>query len=139
MANSLEVREPLMDHPLIEWLATLPPHLKVRHGEGKYLLKKAMEPLLPRDLLYRPKMGFAVPLASWFRGPLRKRVRDAILGARLADTGWFDTRALRRIVEAHQTGARDHSAALWSLLMLEAFLRSSVNAGQATDQVMATA
>jgi asparagine synthase (glutamine-hydrolysing) len=64
-------------------------------------------------------------------------VRDAILGARLADTGWFDMRALRRIVEAHETGACDHSAALWSLLMLEAFLRSSVNAGQATDQVMA--
>ena len=71
MAHSLEVREPLMDHPLVEWLATLPSSLKVRGGEGKWLLKKAMEPHLPRDVLYRPKMGFAVPLARWFRGPLR--------------------------------------------------------------------
>ena len=85
MAHSLEVREPLMDHPLVEWLATLPSSLKVRGGEGKYLLKKAMEPHLPHELLYRPKMGFAVPLARWFRGPLRERVRDAVLGERLAD------------------------------------------------------
>ena len=76
MAHSLEVREPLMDHPLVEWLATLPSSLKVRGQEGKYLLKKAMEPHLPREIMYRPKMGFAVPLASWFRGPLRERVRD---------------------------------------------------------------
>ena len=77
MAHSLEVREPLMDHPLVEWLATLPPSLKIRGQEGKYLLKKAMEPHLPSEILYRPKMGFAVPLARWFRGPLRQRVRDA--------------------------------------------------------------
>ena len=84
MAHSLEVREPLMDHPLVEWLASLPSSLKVREGEGKYLLKKAMEPRLPAEVLYRPKMGFAVPLARWFRGPLRERVRDALLGERLA-------------------------------------------------------
>ena len=71
MAHSLEVREPLMDHPLVEWLATLPSSMKLRGGEGKWFLKKAMEPMLPRDLLYRQKMGFAVPLASWFRGPLK--------------------------------------------------------------------
>ncbi len=71
MAHSLEVREPLMDHKLVEWLATLPNHLKIRGQEGKYLLKKAMEPKLPNEVLYRPKMGFAVPLARWFRGPLK--------------------------------------------------------------------
>ncbi len=134
MANSLEVREPLMDHPLVEWLARLPTALKVRDGEGKYLLKKAMEPLLPRDLLYRPKMGFAVPLASWFRGPLRQRVRDSLLGPRLAETGWFDPRALARLVDAHQSGARDHSAPLWTLMMLDAFLRNSVEAELAPDR-----
>ncbi len=64
MAHSLEVREPLMDHPLVEWLATLPSSFKLRGGEGKWLFKKAMEPYLPKDVLYRPKMGFAVPLAS---------------------------------------------------------------------------
>ena len=94
MAHSLEVREPLMDHELIDWLGTLPTSLKVRGQEGKYLLKKAMEPLLPADVLYRPKMGFSVPLAAWFRGPLKARVREAVLGPRLADTGWLTARIL---------------------------------------------
>jgi len=127
MAHSLEVREPLMDHPLVEWLATLPRALKVSGSEGKLLLKKAMEPHLPHDVLYRPKMGFAVPLARWFRGPLRQRVREAVLGERLADTGWFDRRCLEQLVAAHQSGARDHSTPLWTLLMFEAFLRRVVD------------
>jgi asparagine synthase (glutamine-hydrolysing) len=123
MAHSLEVREPLMDHPLVEWLATLPSSLKIRSGEQKYLLKKSMEPFLPDDVLYRPKMGFAVPLAAWFRGPLRQRVRDAVLGSRLLGTGFFDAAQLRHLVEAHQSGARDYSAPLWALLMFDAFLK----------------
>ncbi|MCC6250700.1 MAG: amidotransferase 1, exosortase A system-associated [Rubrivivax sp.] len=126
MAHSLEVREPLMDHPLVEWLASLPSNLKVRGNEGKFLLKKAMEPALPNDILYRPKMGFAVPLARWFRGPLRQRVRDSVLGERLLSTGWFDEGYLRHLVEAHQNGTRDYSAPLWTLLMFEAFLRQGV-------------
>jgi len=130
MAHSLEVREPLMDHPLVEWLATLPMNLKVRGNEGKVLLKKAMEPLLPMDVLYRPKMGFAVPLERWFRGPLRQRVRDAVLGERLADTGWFDRRSLEHLVSAHQAGTRDYSTALWTLLMFDAFLRQVVDGGE---------
>jgi asparagine synthase (glutamine-hydrolysing) len=125
MAHSLEVREPLMDHELVEWLATLPSSLKVRGQEGKFLLKKAMEPHLPAEIMYRPKMGFAVPLARWFRGPLKRRVQDAILGPRLADTGWFNTGYLRHLVDAHQSGARDYSASLWTLLMFEAFLRTA--------------
>ena len=123
MAHSLEVREPLMDHPLVEWLATLPSSMKLRGGEGKWFLKKAMEPMLPSEILYRQKMGFAVPLASWFRGPLKARVRDAVLGERLADSGLFNPTTLRRLVDQHQSGMRDHSAPLWSLLMFEAFLR----------------
>jgi asparagine synthase (glutamine-hydrolysing) len=123
MAHSLEVREPLMDHPLVEWLATLPSSLKIRDGEGKFLLKKYAEPRLPNELIYRPKMGFSVPLARWFRGPLRERVRDALLGERLADTGWFERAYLTELVDQHQSGQRDHSAALWTTLMFEAFLR----------------
>ena len=127
MAHSLEVREPLMDHPLVEWLATLPSDLKIRGQEGKFLLKKAMEPLLPNDVLYRPKMGFSVPLAAWFRGPLKQRVRDAVLGERLAGTGWFQRPYLEHLVSAHQSGASDYSAPLWTLLMFEAFLRNVVD------------
>jgi asparagine synthase (glutamine-hydrolysing) len=127
MAHSLEVREPLMDHELVEWLATLPSRHKICGQEGKYLLKKAMDPYLPQDVLYRPKMGFAVPLARWFRGPLKQRVRDAVLGRRLQATGWFNTAYLQHLVEAHQSGARDYSAPLWTLLMFEAFLRQVVD------------
>ena len=127
MAHSLEVREPLMDHPLIEWLGRLPSDLKIRGQEGKYLLKKSLEPLLPNDVLYRPKMGFSVPLARWFRGPLKARVRDAVLGERLAQTGWFNRSYLTHLVDEHQSGARDYSAPLWTLLMFEAFLRVVVD------------
>ena len=131
MAHSLEVREPLMDHELIDWLGTLPSSLKVRGQEGKFLLKKAMEPLLPNDVLYRPKMGFSVPLASWFRGPLKARVRHAVLGSRLAETGWFNHDYLAHLVDSHQSGASDFSAPLWTLLMFEAFLRKVVDEGVA--------
>ncbi|MDR0775282.1 MAG: amidotransferase 1, exosortase A system-associated [Azonexus sp.] len=129
MAHSLEVREPLMDHKLIEWLATLPSSLKIRGGEGKYLLKKTMEPLLPNDVLYRPKMGFSVPLARWFRGPLKARVQEAILGSRLADTGWFNRRYLEELVRDHNNGSRDYSASIWTILMFEAFLRNVMEQG----------
>ncbi|MFT7774341.1 XrtA/PEP-CTERM system amidotransferase [Roseateles sp.] len=123
MAHSLEVREPLMDHELVEWMARLPSSLKLQGAEGKYLLKKAMEPHLPNDVLYRPKQGFAVPLARWFRGPLRQRVRDALLGERMAATGWFERKTIQSIIEQHESGARDHSVPIWSLLMFDAFMR----------------
>lgn len=123
MAHSLEVREPLMDHPLVEWLASLPSSFKVKGQEGKALLKKSLEPHLPHDIMYRPKMGFSVPLSRWFRGPLKARVREAVLGSRLADTGWFNHSYLEHLVDQHQSGLRDYSAPLWTLLMFEAFLR----------------
>jgi len=124
MAHSLEVREPLMDHKLVEWLATLRSSQKIRGQEGKYVLKKSMEPYLPNDVLYRPKMGFSVPLARWFRGPLKQRVQESILGSRLADTGWFNQDYLQELVRSHNNGSRDYSASIWTLLMYEAFLRN---------------
>jgi asparagine synthase (glutamine-hydrolysing) len=123
MAHSLEVRVPILDYELIEWVAGLPPAMKLRGQEGKYLFKKAMEAYLPKALLYRPKMGFAVPLASWFRGPLRARVRVALASPALLDTGIFDERFLARMVDEHQSGLRDFSAAIWSVLMFETFCR----------------
>lgn len=123
MAHALEVREPLLDHKLMEWWSGLSPDLKLRGTEGKYIFKKALEPHLPREVLYRPKMGFSIPLAAWFRGPLRERVRDAVLGESLAATGIFDRGYLRQMVEQHQSGRRDYSASLWTVLMFEAFVR----------------
>ncbi|MBL8475409.1 MAG: amidotransferase 1, exosortase A system-associated [Methyloversatilis sp.] len=123
MAHSLEVREPLMDHELVDWLASLPSSLKVQGNEGKWLLKKALEPQLPHDVLYRPKMGFAVPLARWFRGPLKDRVRAALTGPVLSDSGLFDPDVLKRLCDEHQSGLHDHSAPMWTVMMFEAFLR----------------
>ena len=115
-----------MDHELVEWLARLPASMKVRGQEGKFLLKKAMEPHLPSDILYRPKMGFAVPLARWFRGPLRQRVRDALLGDRLVATGYFDRAYLEQLVRQHEDERLDHSAPLWTLLMFQLWWERSV-------------
>jgi asparagine synthase (glutamine-hydrolysing) len=123
MAHSLEVRVPILDHHVVEWAGGIPSDLKLRGREGKYILKKALEPMLSENILYRDKMGFAVPLSSWFRGPLKDRVRDALAGPRLAETGMFDTDYLTTLVDQHQSGEREHSAVLWSLMMFESFLR----------------
>ncbi len=126
MAHSLEVRVPLLDHVLVEWISGLPPELKLKGREGKYIFKKGLEPLLPDNVLYRPKMGFSVPLASWFRGPLRQRVRDSILSNKLADTGIFNKKYIEHLVNQHQSGMRDYSVPIWALLMFEAFLRKNI-------------
>ena len=123
MAHSLEVRVPLLDHVFVEWISSLTPKLKLKNREGKYVFKRALEAHLPNDILYRPKMGFAVPLARWFRGPLKQRVRDTVLGPCLADSGIFDPAFLQRLVDDHQSGISDYSAPLWSLVMFEAFQR----------------
>ncbi len=124
MAHSLEVRVPLLDHPFTEWVSGLPPAWKLRGREGKYLLKKSLEPHLPRDVLYRDKMGFGVPLAKWFRGPLRERLRrDLLESGGLAATGMFNQAYLTRLVDEHQSGRRDHSTPLWTLLMFQATVR----------------
>jgi asparagine synthase (glutamine-hydrolysing) len=127
MAHSLEVRVPILDHEFVEWVSGLPPEMKYSAGEGKRIFKQALEPLLSREILYRRKMGFAVPLASWFRGPLRQRIRTALLGETLAGTGIFNVSFLETLLDQHQSGRRDHSAALWSLLMFEAFVRGSLH------------
>ena len=123
MANSLEVRVPILDHVFIEWAARLPTGLKLRGREGKYIFKKALETRVPHDVLYRPKMGFAVPLAAWFRGPLRERVRAALSSPVLAESELFDMGYLARVVERHQSGVSDYSTAIWALMMFEGFLR----------------
>lgn len=125
MAHSLEVRVPLLDHKLVEWIAKLPPDLKLHKKEGKYLFKKGLEPYLPNEILYRPKMGFGVPLASWFKGPLKDQVQTSLLGETMQGCGLFDQKFLTKVVDQHQSGLRDHSTTIWSLLMFEHFLHGS--------------
>lgn len=122
MATSLEVRVPLLDHVLLEWAATLPPAFRLKAREGKYLLKRAMESRLPREILYREKMGFSIPLARWFRGPLRESVRHRLLESTLKEIGFFDMRFIKRLLDEHTSGISDHSAPIWALLMFESFL-----------------
>jgi asparagine synthase (glutamine-hydrolysing) len=122
MAHSLEVRGPFLDYELVEWAAALPADLKLRAGTGKFILKQALEPLLPHDVLYRKKMGFAVPLARWFRGPLRGRIEALATSPTLLETGIFDAAGIARLVNLHVSGRREYSPTLWSLLMLEGFL-----------------
>lgn len=119
MAVGLEAREPLLDHRLIEFAARLPENMRVRRGQGKWIMKSAMERYLPQDILYRPKMGFVTPISAWFRGPLAGAARAMGTRSALSRTGWFDGEALRRIAEEHIAGRRDHGRLIWQMLMLD--------------------
>jgi asparagine synthase (glutamine-hydrolysing) len=119
MAVSLEAREPLLDHRLVEFAATLPERMRVSGGQGKWLLKKAMRRYLPDAILYRPKQGFVTPIAEWLRGPLAGEARAIASSAALARTGWFDSAVLGKLAETHMAGRADNSRLLWQLLMLD--------------------
>jgi len=119
MGASLEAREPLLDHNLIEFASKLPEDMRVRRGQGKYLMKRSLERYLPEDILYRPKMGFVTPIAGWFRGPLADTARDISSSSILQQSGWFDSDMLGKIADDHISGRRDHSRTLWQLVILE--------------------
>ena len=119
MATSLEAREPLLDHRLIEFAATLPESVRLRRRQGKWLLKHTMRRYLPDDILYRPKQGFVTPIAQWFRGPLADAARRIGTADGLARTGWFDPARLSALAENHIAGGADNSRVLWQLLMLD--------------------
>ena len=119
MAVSLEAREPLLDHRLVEFAATLPERMRIRGRQGKWLMKQAMRRTLPDDILFRPKMGFVTPIAAWLRGPLAHEARGVASSGALARTGWFVPERLRAMAETHIAGRSDHSRTLWQLMMLE--------------------
>lgn len=119
MAHSLEVRVPLLDHEFIEYAATIPSCYKLQSGEGKYIFKKALADLLPTEVLTRPKMGFSIPLAQWFRDGLKNPFEEHIFAKSAAIANLFDTRPIREWWEQHQRGTRDYAQHLWALLVLE--------------------
>lgn len=127
MAHSLEVRVPLLDADFAGWTGQIPSRLKLRGGEGKYIFKKALEGRVPDSILYRQKMGFAVPLASWFRGPLQETVRTRLLGPAMRESGIFDLDYVETLIDQHTSGVRDHSPPIWALLVFEGFYRSLVS------------
>jgi len=119
MANSLEVRAPILDHRVVEYAASIPASLKLRGNEKKYILKKAFERLLPPDILYRKKMGFSVPLAHWLRNELKVVAEEKLFRSENGLSNYFRLTEINNIWLEHQQGIRDHSATLWSLLMFE--------------------
>ena len=127
MAASIEARVPLLDHPLVEWAATLPASLKIRGMGGKHLLKQLARKRLPAAIVDRPKVGFTVPLSPWFRGPLRALVADTLLSPASLGRGYYVPATLRGIVEDHLTGRRDRARELWTLLTLELWHRNFID------------
>jgi asparagine synthase (glutamine-hydrolysing) len=123
MSHSLELRQPFLDHPLIEWIAGLPSTLKLRRGRGKWLLYHAMESRLPAGIAARAKQGFEVPLASWMRGGMRPWLYSALQSSTLSASGLFDMHYIKQMLEAHDRGVSDFSRPLWALLIFESFLR----------------
>ncbi len=123
MAHGLEVRVPILDHKFVEWAAGIAPESRLQGTEGKAVFKKALTGRLSDDVLYRQKMGFAIPLAQWFRGPLKDRLHRDLLGTTMLDCGLFDPTTLRWLVDSHLSGQRDNSASLWTLLMFQRFLQ----------------
>ena len=123
MAVGLEAREPLLDHRLIEFAARVPARLRLRRGNGKWLMKQALRRYLPDEILFRRKMGFVTPVSDWFRGPLTDQAMAAGRGSALAELGWFDEREIGRIAAEHRSGRAEHGRLLWQLLMLEKSLQ----------------
>jgi asparagine synthase (glutamine-hydrolysing) len=131
MANSLEARSPFLDHHLAEFVATLPSSYKVRGRTSKYLLKRALEGILPPENLSRSKQGFALPISQWLRVDLRDFVRDHLLSARCANRGLFRKEVVAAMVRDHQDGRADYAHHLWTLLMLELWHREFVDSAAA--------
>jgi len=119
MAVSLEAREPLLDHKLLAFEASLPMAMRLRGGQGKWLMKHAMRRYLPAEIIDRPKMGFVTPISAWFRGALAGEADRIASGAALAASGWFRREELARIASEHRSGRADHGRLLWQLLMLD--------------------
>ncbi|HWE81014.1 MAG TPA: asparagine synthase (glutamine-hydrolyzing), partial [Gaiellaceae bacterium] len=128
MAYSVEARSPFLDHRLMEFAASLAPALKLADGDGKLLLKRMLRRVLPPEILDRPKRGFAVPLARWFREELRDLPRDVLLDPEALGRGYFRRSEVEELIREHRDAVADHSLRLWTLLQLEMWHRHVVDA-----------
>jgi asparagine synthase (glutamine-hydrolysing) len=125
MATSLEVRVPILDHVFVEWATGLPVEWKLRGGQQKYILRKLADRVgVPHEALYRKKQGFAMPLVHWIRHELKDLILSVLLEPRTLQRGYFDPAGVRRLLDEHFRGHRDHSGGIWRLLMLELWHRN---------------
>jgi asparagine synthase (glutamine-hydrolysing) len=123
MASSLEVRVPMLDHDFVDWALGLPEAMKLSGGEGKAIFKRALERLLPREILYRPKQGFSVPLADWFRGNFGRAFETVLANSDHSELAeYVDIDVVKSLLKQHRGGTRDHSRTLWLVWMFERFL-----------------
>ncbi|HEX5833409.1 MAG TPA: asparagine synthase (glutamine-hydrolyzing) [Pyrinomonadaceae bacterium] len=134
MAASVESRVPFLDHKLVEFTSSLPERLKLRRWTTKYVLRQSMKNVLPAAILDRPKMGFPVPLGSWFRGAYASVLDEYVLGSRALERGLFKAEFVRSLVEQHRRGEANHSERLWSLVNLEMWHRRFIDGEQANTE-----
>lgn len=127
MAVSLEARSPFLDHKLMEFAASLPDNLKLRGRETKYLLKKVATQLVPKEVIYRQKMGFAIPISHWFRGEMSSFVAENLLSERAKKRGYFNIAYVEHLLEEHKADKQDNSWKLWNLLMLELWFQKFID------------
>jgi asparagine synthase (glutamine-hydrolysing) len=127
MMVSLEVRAPILDHHLVEFAATIPSYLKINGNSTKYIFKKAAERLLPKEVIYRSKQGFAVPVKTWIRREWTEMSYDLVLGERALTRCNFNPRFLRNTMSEHRWGRRDHSYIIWTLMILELWFRQFID------------
>jgi len=119
MAVSLEVRAPFLDPRVAQFAASLPLEYKLKGSKGKYILKKAVEPLLPKAILQRPKKGFGIPIAEWLKGRLNPLMHDALAPDKLKNQNLFNADYVQKLIKEHETGAASHHKQLWTLLVFQ--------------------
>jgi asparagine synthase (glutamine-hydrolysing) len=134
MAVSLEAREPLLDHKLLEFAARVPASLKLKDGRSKYLLRRVLDRRVPRSIIERKKSGFAAPIGEWLRGPLAAMANDLLLDGRLKSRGIFNDREINRLWREHRSRRADHEHRLWQLVMLELWFREFIDKAGGSDR-----
>ena len=127
MGVSLETRAPFLDHRVVEFAWKVPMHMKIRNNQGKWLLRQVLYKYVPKELIEKPKMGFAVPIDSWLRGPLRDWAEDLLSTKQLENEGFLNSEPIRKIWKAHLSEKGNYQHHLWDVLMFQAWLKGQTN------------